>query len=62
MSTQEAFIDFFRYDRFETIILIDDKTPPANAGGGFVIYVEQEENFLQTAYMADEIMAPGNAR
>ena len=31
-----------------------------NAGGGFTIYWEQEENFLQTAYMADEIMAPGN--
>lgn len=33
MSTQESFIDFFRHDRFETIILIDDKTPPANASG-----------------------------
>lgn len=28
----------------------------------FTIYGEQEENFLQTAYMTDEIMAPGNAR
>ena len=30
--------------------------------GGFTIYGEQEENLLQTAYMADEIMAPGNTR
>ena len=62
MSTQESFIDFFRHDRFETIILIDDKTPTCKRKWCFTIYGEQEENFLQTAYMADEIMAPGNAR
>lgn len=38
MSTQEAFIDFFRHDRFETIILIDDKEagtkPPSQTKEG----------------------------
>ena len=63
MSTQKAVTDFFRRNRFEATILIAiSKTPPANASGVLQYMGEQEENFLQTADMPNEIMPPGNAR
>ena len=62
MLYQQAFSEFFRHDRFEARILIDDKNTTCKRKWCFSIYGEQEENFLQTAYMADEIMAPGNTR
>lgn len=63
MSTQKAVTDFFRRNRFEATILIAiSKNTTCKRKWCFTIYGEQEENFLQTAYMADEIMAPGNTR
>lgn len=63
MSTQKAVTDFFRRNRFEATILIAiSKKHHLQTQVVFFNIWGTRRKILQTAYMADEIMAPGNAR